>query len=186
MTSGMTWAPNGRTFLWPCGELRQHQLRNEGMPHIQAKPRHLLSWCFELFADRAFPTTLELSWVRERGGFLWDGLSYRMGREAWLSGDFFLMNGDVAVAKADKSSAFFRRFVVSAGDREMILAAESPFTRCFRLTENGRTIGSIRPNHPFTRKCTIDLPDDLEMPVRVFIFWLVVLMWRRAANSNSQ
>jgi hypothetical protein len=155
------------------------------MSLIQAKPRHLFSWCFELFADRASPTTLELSWIRGRGSFRWDGRFYRMDREALLLGDFFLMNGDVVVAKADKPSALFRRFDITAAGREMTLVAESPLTRRFRLTENGRTIGTIRPNHAFTRKCTIDLPDDIETPVQVFIFWLVVLMWRRAAGSNA-
>jgi hypothetical protein len=109
-----------------------------------------------------------------------------MDRETLLLGDFFLMNNDVLVAKADKPSAFSRRFVITAAGREMTLAAESPLTRRFRLTENGRTIGTIRPNHFLTRKCTIDLPEDIETPVQIFIFWLVVLMWRRAAKSSSQ
>ena len=66
----------------------------------------------------------------------------------------------------------------------MVLSAVHPFTRCFKLVENGITIGTIRLNHVFTRNCFIDLP-GVSLSVQVFIFWVAVLMWRRAANSNN-
>ena len=47
------------------------------------------------------------------------------------------------------------------------------------MTVTGRSAASD-PDHCSTPRRTIDLPDDIVLPVKTFLFWLVVLMWRRA------
>ena len=41
-----------------------------------------------------------------------------------------------------------------------------------------------RPRGLFSRKLTIDLPDELSLAVQVFMTWLVIILWRRAAKSS--
>ena len=155
------------------------------MSQIQAKPKHLFSWGFVLSVNHNHLVTMDVSFIREGGQFIWNNNTYQLSREGFYCGDFLLLKDNEIIARASKPNPFTRRFVLGIGNREIVLAANSPFTRCFHLTENNMTIGSISPNHPFTRRTTIELPDDMDIPIQVFIFWLVVLMWRRASNSNA-
>jgi hypothetical protein len=154
------------------------------MAQIQARPRHLFSWDFDLFLDGEFLAGFDMSWLREGGHFTYGDNEYHLSREGFWSGDFLLTSDQEALARAAKS-AFVRRFIVQTGSREFILEPASLFTRSFRLVEKGVVVGYVLPNHLFTRACTLELPDDLPVPVQVFLFWLVVLMWRRAASAGG-
>ena len=153
------------------------------MSHIEAEPKHMFSWGFVLSANQQYLTTIDMEWLVEGGHFEWEHNTYQLGKEGIWSGNFFLRANTEIIARALKPNPFTRRFTLNFENRELILAAESPLTRCFCLFENDKEIGSIRPNHPFTRRTSIDFPDDLSVPVQVFIFWLAVLMWRRAASD---
>lgn len=154
------------------------------MTSIEARPRHVFSWGFNLGTPEGPLTTVDLSWIREGGRMVWRGRDYRFGREGLWGGDFYVMCGEEPLAVATKESSLFRRFVVTVGTRRLVLEAASPFTRRFLIREGTREVGSIAPRHPFTRVSTLRFPDDLEVPVRVFLFWLAALMWRRAASSD--
>jgi hypothetical protein len=55
----------------------------------------------------------------------------------------------------------------------------------FILSENGRELGTVRPEHAFTRKAVIDLPAEIDLPVRIFMVWLVLVLWKRDEESAS-
>jgi hypothetical protein len=154
------------------------------MARILARPRHVFSWDFDLFLDREFLAGFDMSWLREGGHFTYGDKEYHLSREGLWSGDFLLISDQEALVRAAKS-AFVRRFIVQTGDREFLLEPASVFTWSFRLVENGVVVGYVLPNHLFTRACTLEFPDDLPVPVQVFLFWLVVLMWRRAADAAA-
>jgi hypothetical protein len=155
------------------------------MAQIRARPRHLFSWGFDLYLDGELLTGFDMAWLREGGQFTWDGTEYQLSREGLWSGDFLLLTGDEVRARATKESAFERTFVVRLDERALRLEAASVFSRSFRLSEHGVMIGRVTPDHFFTRACTLDVPGDLPVPVQVFIFWLVVLMWRRADSAAA-
>ncbi len=153
------------------------------MTQIQARPKHPFSWGFDLYLEGELLAGFDMSWLREGGRFTYEGREYLLSREGFWSGDFLLATDQEVLARAAKS-AFVRRFVVRTAERELVLEPASLLTRRFRLVENGLIVGFVLPNHPFTRACTLEFPDDLPVPVQVFLFWLVVLMWRRAAESS--
>jgi hypothetical protein len=129
---------------------------------------------------------LEVAWMRERGRLTFiGGNEYDFYRQGWLGGLFLLEDDGTVLAQADKPNAFTRRFEVTFGFQTLRLAAQSPFTRAFDVYDGDSRIGSIYPDHFFTRKTTIDLPVNIPPPVKVFLFWLVALMWRRAAHNSS-
>ena len=33
--------------------------------------------------------------------------------------------------------------------------------------------------------CVIDLPPDIPLPAQLFLFWLVLVLWRRAAAAEA-
>ena len=155
------------------------------MSSIQAKPKSIFSWSFDLFVDHELLTTMDMRWFKEGGLFHWNDCEYRLGRENLWSGDFFLNKDERQIAKATKTSPFARKFILKLTAGELVLSAVHPLTRVFHLTDGNNVIGIIKPDHILTRQCTIQLPDTLCVPEQVFIFWLVVLMWRRSTNSNN-
>ena len=60
-----------------------------------------------------------------------------------------------------------------------MLRMASRLRRRFVLIEGDREIGAIRPAHLFSRSALADLPDDLPLAVRIFMIWLVLLLWKR-------
>ena len=155
------------------------------MAEIRAKPKHLFSWSFDLYREGLLLASFDMSWLREGGRFDWSGREYRLSREGLWSGDFLLTTGPETPARAHKESPFTRRFIVHTGGRELTLEAPSLFLRRFQLVEQDTVLGSIVPDHLFSRACRLELPQDFDVPVQVFLFWLVALMWRRAANSAA-
>jgi hypothetical protein len=151
---------------------------------LHAAPTGLFTWDYTVYEDDTPIAFIDMSWWRERGEVQIAGVTFQVYRESLLAGRFVLQSGDQVLARAEKPSAFFRAFTVEADGRRMELRALSWWTRSFGLFEGGRQVGSIRPKGWLTRKAVINLPSDLFLPVRVFLFWLVLILWRRAAQSS--
>jgi hypothetical protein len=152
---------------------------------LKAKPSSLFSWAYDLYEDEKLIAQMGMSWFKEGGRFVWEGGEYQLSREGLWSGSFLLQLDGRTLAEATKVSPFFRCFDVRVGERTLMLKAASVFTREFHLIANDTLVGSVAPDGFFSRQCTISFPDDLPRPVQVFLFWLVILMWRRAAQSSS-
>jgi hypothetical protein len=151
---------------------------------LYAVPRSIFSWGFEVYLDNDLLAVIDMAWVREGGDFSHEGCNYQLRKEQMFSGNFSIESDGKSVATASKT-AFVRSFEIRTENQAYTLKAVSPFTRSFVLEQDGHVVGRISPNHPFTRKCVIDLPQELSIAARLFIFWLVLLMWRRAASNNA-
>jgi len=81
--------------------------------------------------------------------------------------------------------AFLHSFHVEYPGKSYTLKKESVIGRSFVLLENDIPAGSIQPEGFLTRKAAAGLPDDMPMPVKVFILWLAILLWRREANAQA-
>jgi hypothetical protein len=153
---------------------------------LRVIPRSLFSWSFSLREGDVEVADLAMALMRERGKLvLTNGSEYNLYRQGWLSGPFLLEGDGAIIAQAEKPNPFTRRFEATIGRRRLCLAAQSPLTRAFGVYDDDIPIGGVWPDHCFTRRTTIDLPDDMPLPVKSFLFWLAVLMWRRAAHNNS-
>ena len=152
---------------------------------LKAKPSGFFSWDFDLYEDERLVGQMGMAWFQEGGRFVWKGSEYQLFREGLWSGSFLLQLDGQTLADATKVSPFLRCFDVRVGDRTLILKAASAFTRQFQLIACDVIVGFVTPDGLFSRQCTISFPDDLTLPVQIFLFWLVVLMWRRAAQSSS-
>jgi len=151
---------------------------------LTARPHSIFSWTFDVSQGTHFLATLSLRWMREAGELKLKGQAYRIGREGLMSGEFFLELYGNRLASAQKPSIFLRRFEVSVDSEAYILRAASIFTRRFVLEREGKVVGTIRPAAPLTRRMQIDLPEELPLPARLFITWLVIVLWKRAASNN--
>ena len=150
---------------------------------LQLVPTHWYSWNFTVTAGSGHVADIATSWWCERGKLTVDGVTYRVYREAPMFGAFVIEDADGMLARAKKASVFRREFALHHAGRELTLRPTSMFRRAFALLEGSREVGSVAPQSAFARKAAADLPDDLPLPVRAFIVWLVVISWRRGQDS---
>ena len=150
---------------------------------LQIVPTHWYSWNVTVTDESRPVADIAMSWWRDKGTLTIGDTTYRLYREAPMSGAFVLEHAGSVLARAEKPSAFRREFVISHADREYTLRPESLFRRAFVLVHGSRQVGSVAPNGVFTRKAAADLPHDLPLPVRMFIVWLTMISWRREQNS---
>ena len=151
---------------------------------LRAEPNSAFSWDFTVYDDGVPVAEIDLAWIREAGEVLIDDVPCQMYRDGML-GEFVLEAGGFTLVRADKYSAFLREFAITYDEMEYILKARTAFTRAFELLQDEERIGLIEPDHMFTRKMTVNLPETLPLAVRVFIVWLVIVMWKRAAQSSA-
>lgn len=150
---------------------------------LQMVPTNWYSWNFTVTAGSRTVADIAMSWWREKGRLTVDGETYRLYREAPMSGAFVLEHAGSVLARAEKPSVFFREFAIDYAGRALTLRPTSMFRRAFALLDGPREVGSVAPENAFTRKAAADLPDDLPLPVRAFIVWLVAISWKREQES---
>jgi hypothetical protein len=150
---------------------------------LQIVPTHWFSWNFTVTDESRPVAEIATNWLLEKGTLTIDGTTYQVYREALISGDFILAGEGSVLALADKPSVFSREFVIRHGGREYTLSPESMIGRTYVLLDGPRQVGSLVPQGIFTRKTAADLPQDLPLPVRLFIVWLALISWRRQKSS---
>jgi len=150
---------------------------------LSAFPIRWCSWSFQIEDHARAVATIDMAWIRERANVHIGEEQFRSGRNSFVRGSFYLRHDGELIATAKKRS-LFRTFDVKAGGRHFELSAVSIFGRTMRLHENGRPIGTISPAGIWSRKAHVKFPESLPLEVRVFLIWLVLILWRRAASSN--
>ena len=127
---------------------------------------------------------LDLSSWRERAEIMIGDVTHRTFREHAL-GDFAIEAGGRELARATKPSAFRDTMIVHYGGRDYTLLKPSIWRRTFALLDGERQIGAISPESAWTRRATADLPPDVPVPIQAFVVWLVILLWKRDAQSSA-
>jgi len=150
---------------------------------FQGKPRSVFSLDYQVMAADQEVAVITGAWFNEAARFTLGGNLYEMAPEGWFSRNFSLKVNSIVLATAHKKSIFKRKFQVCIEQRELTLVAASPFTRKFNVLEDGRIIGDMAPEHMFTRKCRASFPESLSTASQLFLFWLVILMWRRSDSA---
>ncbi len=150
---------------------------------LRAHPNSWLSWNYTVTDQSVEVAVIDLAWVREAGHFTVSGQRYEVRRES-MWGAFVLSSSGDEIARADKPSALLRSFSINVDGSSYILKAASPFQRAFVLPNDRERLGTIRPQGVFSRKAIVDIHSDISRPVQIFMLWLVVVLWRRQANSN--
>lgn len=123
---------------------------------------------------------IRVSGMRERAEFTLDGRRFRLGRERLLGGAFLLEDEHGTIARAVKPSAWRRRFELGAEGEEWALEADSVWSRSFSLVRRGERVGTVGRSGVFRRRAWAELPDGWPPEVQLFVFWLALVLWRRA------
>ena len=152
---------------------------------IRCKPKGICSWDFFLDGE-GHHASLDFNWLGEQGAISVDGTSFEVCKHGVLSGQWTLDDAGKHVATAQKSTAFTRTFEIQGAHGTLVLRALSSFGRSFCIERSDDVIATITPDHAFTRRATIEThAKNCDFTTTSFSFWLVVLTWRRAAQSSS-
>jgi hypothetical protein len=79
---------------------------------LQIVPTNWYSWDVKVSDESRPVADIAMSWWREKGALTIDGATYRVYREAPLSGAFVLEGAGGVLARAEKPSVFRREFVI--------------------------------------------------------------------------
>ncbi|PCJ54183.1 MAG: hypothetical protein COA70_05995 [Planctomycetota bacterium] len=130
--------------------------------------------------------SLVFNLMGEQGSLTLDGETYLVRKHGMGSGHWSLELDEQEVLSAQKVSMLSRRIEMSTPMGELTLSPESAMGRSFKLFREEQVLARIEPVHPFTRRSTIQLDaEDYDAPTLAFAFWLVLMSWRRAQQSNS-
>jgi len=152
---------------------------------IRCRPDGICSWNF-LLDGEGHRSVLEFNWLGEQGVLTVDGKRFDVRKHGTFSGHWTLDHAGSEMVSAQKSTTFTRTFEVQGPHGALVLRAESAFGRSFRVERSGNVIATIFPDHPLTRRAKIEIfTGKLDFATVSFLFWLVVLTWRRAAQSDS-
>ena len=152
---------------------------------LRAVPKHWFSSAYKVLEHNTAIAVIDPSWWREAGDLTINGARYRVYREGLMSGAFVLEQGSSILARAEKPSALYRSFLVEYDGVKYTLEAESVMYRKFALSVDGKQIGSVYPEHALTRKAVIDFPHEIALAVRIFMFWLVLIIWKREETTSG-
>jgi hypothetical protein len=152
---------------------------------LKALPKNWFSSTYLLFEHDKPISSFAMSYFSESTNIQVDNESYKASRASLFSGDFSLRSAGGVLVRAVKPSVWSRSFDIEYDNRKYTLTAEKPVYRKFILWEDNKMIGSIYPDHAFTVKASIDLPENIPLAVRIFMFWLVAILWKRDTDSSA-
>ncbi len=148
-------------------------------------PKSWFSWDFSVIERSRAVAEIDVSWWREKGVLTVDGIDYMVYREGLMSGAFILELEGAVLAHAKKPNAFRRAFIIEYAGKQYTLRAKSAFQSTFLLLDGDREIGTLSPKGVFTRRATVDFPEEIPLPAKVFIIWLAVILWKRESDSSA-
>jgi hypothetical protein len=155
------------------------------MTNLTCLPQSICSWNYLVtISDSDVEASVEFNFMSEQGNITFQSGYYDI-KHTWLSGEWSLESDGRVIVIAIKPNPLTRFFVVSYDGRELVLKAMSPFGRSFVIEQDNRVLGMIEPMHTFTRRATIDCSSSVAIPIQLFMFWLTVLMWKRASQKQS-
>lgn len=152
---------------------------------LTATPKFWLSGNLAVAGSNGHLADINMSMWREKGTLTVAGQRYAVYRERPMSGLFFLQSDGGTVATAEKPSVWSQRLLIEHATSRYELKRRSIFSRTFDLHASAGVVGSISARNIFTRGMNIDLPESLPLPVRVFIVWLVAILWNREAAAAA-
>lgn len=152
-----------------------------------AKPAGLMSDHFVVSDDGVHLCRIDQSGGRERAEFTVHDETY-VAKNELLGGDFLLEKAGQLIARADKRT-LRRVFDVTvlpatSAERSYELRVGGLIIKGGRysLEADGRKVGELVKT-PFLRSAQATLPEDMPLPVQVFLLWIGLMMWRRERDA---
>ena len=151
---------------------------------LQAIPTDLFSTNFRLEQESQLVGELDPSIWRCKATLELEEGTYNLYREKFLGGDYLLERNGNIVARAVKLSVLREKYAIQVGNRTIELRKTGWASRKFGLFDGDRQIGTISPKGTFSKRAEIDLPVEWPLASRIFMFWLVLLVWKQSQAAS--
>jgi hypothetical protein len=147
---------------------------------LQSTRRGLFRHSYDVTEDGLPVATL--TGVRREGVvFENDGAEYRVARHGYKS---FTLTGPVGeLARADRTNG--RMWTIYSMTDALELVQPSMWKEAWQLNRYGQVAGSLRKDGAFKRTSSADLPDDLPLPLRLFIVSVAETLWERSRQAAA-
>ncbi len=162
------------------------QKEGESM-RIVAEPQGALARRYRLLGDGALVTEINFPAFGPSTATPIAGQTYRLRRTGVLR-DHFTLGADptgAVVASATQRDPLRREFLVEVGPQRLILCAASPVRSDYHLLDGQRRVGAVRPLSTLRHGAEADLPESIALEARVFVVWVVLLLWSRRRVTRA-
>jgi hypothetical protein len=149
---------------------------------LTATPKSFFSSSYTVRRGSTTIGTLNFTFFSEKGTLTHNNIAYEINKPS--SGRWTLDDSAHTYARAYKPSLFSREIEIQTAGGNFTLKPKSFSPRTFILHAGSRTLGAIQPVGFLSNTATIDLPSLTERD-QMFTFWLVALLWRRAAAAAA-
>jgi hypothetical protein len=145
-------------------------------------PHSWWSWDFSVMRGDSVVAEIEIPRWRKKRVIKVGGLHYAAYREGLIGGAFILALDTTQLARAERTNWLSRSFTIKHGEKTYRLKAVW-FGSSFILLDNGQEVGTLVPRGMFTRKTSVSLPDELPLPVQMFVIWLT--LYQRETDAGA-
>lgn len=157
---------------------------NASFSDWHCQPQGLFSWDYKITGE-GNEAELRLRAISDGGDILVDGERFRFKKQSWLKGHWALIQNDKVIAEAKKQGLLSQTVAITVGEQNLVLSSDSIFGRSFTLTKDSIRIASFRQTGWFRRNAVIRTHQEgTNFLLCCFSFGIVVVLWRRAANSG--
>lgn len=146
---------------------------------LNARKRGIFKRGYDVVADGK-PLTALISGRREACEFALAGVRYRIERDGRKR--FVLTGPDGRAATAAQETRRSWSITAATGDAQLV--RPSRWWPTWEVHQRGSQRGIIR-RLAFTRSYVADLAPDLPLPVQVFAFYVVLMIFERAARAAA-
>lgn len=135
--------------------------------------------------DGADIVELKMSLMREGAEFAIDRVPHEITRKGLMSAVHTLSRDGLPVAQARALGAFRTGFDVEHEGSTYRLTRPGLLARGFEVSRDGQRIGSIAPRKLLSNRSDIDLPDDVDLALQLFLAALLIFQWDREASAGA-
>jgi hypothetical protein len=147
---------------------------------LRARRRGFFRREYEVSMDGGPVTSLSCG-RRESCEFSLEGKGYRIERADRKRFRLVGSGGQVAVAERQTG----RQWTIQAATGNLTIAKPSVWRSGWEIQQGGSARGEIRHDGAFTRTYSASVPADVPLPIAVFAFYVVLVIFERQANAAA-
>jgi hypothetical protein len=160
-------------------------MKEDTVAVLRTEPAGWGSWSARINSGDHPLTELRISLFRSRGRFSLHGEEFSVDPQGLLGTTAVLRKGSNIIARAEKTSAFRRRFRITSAGHRLDLVSRSWSGREYALLLGSQEVGMVRRTGFGGRKITMEFPDQVPVFLQVFLAYLVLCQAKREAAAAS-
>lgn len=153
---------------------------------LTATPKNILAHDFHIQRDGEPVAFLDRALLRRKGVIEIEDARLSVQTDGFLHPEYTLLLDEKPVARAHKPSVVRDVIQLQLGDVTCEIRRKAWFSTRFYVWNGDQRIGEIARQHWYSWKARVELPDDWPLGLQIFVFWIVLLFWKRdAAAANG-